>query len=122
MGGSAPYLYDNSHQNFEFNPRAYSQATFRDSYASSIQTSKPKREGPLIDLNRHPDSWVIVAAGGNDADPLPANFKQKVVITRWVQFALRVLTLLGACGLFFCAVCIKGTIGAEGYIIKVPVG
>ena len=79
MGGSAPYLYTPSINNgsaYEFNPRAYSQATYAASLAS--QSPKPKQEGPLVDLNRHPDSWMVIGTPSN-AEPMPANTRTKVV-------------------------------------------
>ena len=47
--------------------------------------------------------------------------KDKVKYTRWAQLFLRIYEMLGALGLLFCVICIKGTQGSTGWIIRVPV-
>lgn len=47
--------------------------------------------------------------------------KKKVKNTRHAQLFLRACELLGALGLLFCIICIKGTQGSTGWIIRVPV-
>lgn len=106
MGAEAPYLYDApSHRPVaypysDFNPRAATQA----SYEASIAASRPKQkqEGPLINFNRHPDSYMIVPAPQENHKELPKSTKKGIVATRWVQFGLRVAQLLGALGACLC--------------------
>jgi len=120
----APYTYSPSHNNstFDFNPRAYSQASYAVSVHSEQRRSRPQQQGPLIDLNRHPDSWMIVAHGSNpNIKPLPSNTKKKIVVTRWVQFASRLLQLVATLGLFVCLVCVNGMQGAWQWILRIPV-
>ncbi len=47
------------------------------------------------------------------------NTNSKVKYTRQVQLALRLLALLGALGILFCVIAIKGTSGSLGWIIRV---
>lgn len=53
--------------------------------------------------------------------PMSPRTRKKVKYTRTVQLLLRICQLLGALGLLFCVICIKGTKGSTGWIIRVPV-
>jgi len=119
-----PYLYNPSHQSgstFEFNPRAYTQSV---NYAASLQSearrSRQMQKGPLVELNRHPDSWMIVASSTNNSTVSP-HVKNGILVSRWIQFSLRLVQLIAAVGIFVCTVCIRGTQGAATYIIRIPV-
>ncbi|KAF2154395.1 hypothetical protein K461DRAFT_293045 [Myriangium duriaei CBS 260.36] len=121
MGEGAPYLYTPSVGHgggFDFNPRAYSQAT----YAASLeqQSPKPKQQGPLIDLNRHPDSWMMVTPNLSGAEPMPASTRTKIVTCRWIQFGLRVIELFGAIGLFVCVISFQGVQQTQSWILRIP--
>lgn len=116
----APYLYSPpSHAGFDFNPRAYSQAA----YAASVQSSspRPKQNGPLVDLNRHPDSWMPVTPSLQEYKPLPDNMRAKIITCRGIQFALRLPELLGALGLLVCAISFQGMQATQGWIVRIPV-
>jgi len=127
MGASdLPYLYQptthtSAYPSQDFNPKAVTHAHYaRLSQASSAPTS-PKKEGPLINFNEHPDSYVVYSGAQKEHKALPKNTKKVIVTTRWVQFALRVLQEIVALGLLACGICLKGTSGAETYLIRVPV-
>lgn len=47
--------------------------------------------------------------------------KSRVKYTRITQLVLRVSELIGAVGLLFCVICVKGTDATTGWIIRVPV-
>ncbi|KAK4553958.1 hypothetical protein LTR86_008799 [Recurvomyces mirabilis] len=121
-----PYLYANneSQQNrisypySHFNPKAVTEA----SYARLSQASepKPKQEGPLINYNAHPDSYEVWQGRQQDYKPLPKGTKKAVVVTRWVQFALRLHQEVVALGLLVLTVVLKGTSGAETYLLRIP--
>ena len=126
MGASdVPYLYDPPSQRkitypySDFNPKAVSEA----SYARSVAASQPrtKKEGPLIDFNQHPDSYVVVSGTPVAYTPLPASTKAVVLSTRWAQFGLRIVQEVLALGLLAATICIKGTNGAETYLLRIPV-
>lgn len=123
MGEGAPYLYEARQRGgptSEFNPRAYTQASYAASIAAS-QKSRPVSTGPLINFNKHPDSYMVVQYKHNDEKPLPSNTKTKIVVTRWVQFGLKLMQLVGALGLLFCGIVIKGAPEADEWIMKVAV-
>ena len=47
--------------------------------------------------------------------------KSRVNCTRIAQLVLRICELIGAVGMLFCVICIKGTDAVTGWIIRVPV-
>lgn len=53
--------------------------------------------------------------------PMSPRTKVKVKYVRWAQLLFRILSLAGAIGMLVCVICIKGTQGTEGWIIRVPV-
>ncbi|KAK4982682.1 hypothetical protein LTR66_009148 [Elasticomyces elasticus] len=123
MGVEPPYLYDAPSRHstaeayYDFNPKVVTQARSSSPLHDSPRT---KAEGPLIDFNRHPDSYIIVPYGQTDVPPMPENTRKKVTVTRWVQFGLRAVQLLGTLGLLVCVICIRGTQDAEGWILRIP--
>ena len=96
--GDAPYLYDPpsrrqiAYPYSDFDPKAVTRASWISAAESTV--SKPKQEGPLVDFNRHPDSYMIVPPQ-IVREPMPANTKTKVKAVRWVQFGFRLAQLLG---------------------------
>ncbi|KAI1923964.1 hypothetical protein LOZ65_003156 [Ophidiomyces ophidiicola] len=120
MGRSEPpFLYDPpSHRgppspNRAFNPKAVTQ----ESWAPSPPQSK--KDGPLVNFNQHPDSFGLIATGRNIKTMSPKT-KQRVKRARITQLVLRMLTLIGALGLLFCVICIKGTTLTLAWMIRVP--
>ncbi|KAK0312007.1 hypothetical protein LTR01_002921 [Friedmanniomyces endolithicus] len=130
-----PYLYDGPKQRpisfpysqqpqFQtptdnFNPRAVTQA----SYARLSQQSlppQPKKEGPLIDFNQHPDSYAVYSGPRPEFKALPPKTKEAVVGVRWAQFGLRLVQMIVALGLLVGTICMKGTDGAETYLLRIP--
>ncbi|KAI9886670.1 MAG: NADPH-adrenodoxin reductase [Watsoniomyces obsoletus] len=117
MGVEQPFLYDPPSRNsyVEFNPKAISQA-------SSFQRSRPmpKQEGPLVEFNKHPDSYLILPYGNIDAKPMSRRTRKTVLYTRQFQLMLRCLELLGAVGLMVCVICIRHIDDAMGWTLRIP--
>jgi hypothetical protein len=116
VGRFQPYLYNAPVEQSTFNPKAVTMA-------SRLPPPPPKKKqsGPLIDFNKHPDSYLVLPYGNTDAKPMNPKTKIFVKITRWVQLFLRVCTLLGAVGVLLCGIFIRGTTDTEGYIMRIPV-
>ena len=111
-----------------FNPRAATQASW------TPPAPKVKKDGPLVEINRHPDSvccscfgghayanntqYLIVPYGNLTATPMPRNTRKKVVRVRQLQLALRFLQLIGSCGMLFCVIAINKTSSSVGWIIR----
>ncbi|EEP81560.1 predicted protein [Uncinocarpus reesii 1704] len=121
MGGSAPpFLYDPPPRHAPasperpFNPKLYTQAS------QSPPKPKPKKNGPLINFNQHPDSFGLIANARGNIKSMSPQTKRRVNYARRFQLALRALTLIGALGLLFCVICIKGTTVTLAWMIRVP--
>lgn len=109
MGESdQPYIYMPQRTVYPysgFNPKAVTQAEYKKVQDEKKEKSKP--EGPLINFNAHPDSYMIVGAKQPRYTPMPARTKTEVTVIRWIQFALRVIEELGALGMLVCVICIQ---------------
>jgi len=123
MPGGQPYLYNPpaAYTPWDpyngFNPKAVSQASVLPPPAP-----RPKPEGPLINFNRHPDSYLITPYGKTDVQPMHPNTKKRVDNARKTQLFFRVLALVGAIGILVCVICIKVPKATEGWIVRLPVG
>ncbi|CAD0110408.1 unnamed protein product [Aureobasidium uvarum] len=112
VGITPPYLFSPVNQqdrdpSYDFDPKAVTRASYY-SIASSTSTPKPKQEGPLIDFNRHPDSYIIVPSARPNVPPVHPNTKQRVNVARWCQFSLRLLQLIAGLGALICVIIIRG--------------
>ncbi|GAB7349069.1 hypothetical protein MBLNU459_g8028t1 [Dothideomycetes sp. NU459] len=125
MGVEPPYLYAAPTREsvadpyYNFDPKAVSRASYTASFTSH-QSQRPKQQGPLINFNKHPDSYVVVPYGHRDLEPMPASTRKKVVVTRWIQFALRLMQLLGSLGLLVCVICFKGVDDTQSWVLRIP--
>lgn len=124
-----PYIYDApSRQSVvypysDFNPRAATQAHYAAfQERAERQKLKAQQEGkPLINFNQHPDSYMIVSTQNTNFEPMPANTKKAVKITRWVLFALRCITEIAALGLLATVICLKMKLDGPGWITRIAV-
>jgi hypothetical protein len=116
VGRYQPYLYDAQLDHSNFNPKAVTMA-------SRLPPPPPrkKQEGPLIEFNKHPDSYLILPYGNTNVKPMHKKTKIFVKVARWIQLAFRVCTLLGAVGVLLCGIFIRGATDTEGYIMRIPV-
>ncbi|KAF2747831.1 hypothetical protein M011DRAFT_499798 [Sporormia fimetaria CBS 119925] len=122
MGRWQPYQYQPQRNSVgdqadNFNPKAVTMASYQ-----PPSPRKQTADGPLIDFNRHPDSYFVLQYGKSDAKPMNPKVQVWIKITRWIQLFFRVLTLFGAVGVLLCAIFIKGAQNTEGYIIRIPPG
>ena len=121
MGGSdQPFIYEPRRTVYpysDFNPRAVSQAADK----AAKEKPKPKQDGPLINFNEHPDSYMIVGGQNVNYKSMPASTKKKVAAIRWTQFALRIIEEIGALGLLVCVICIKNIETSMSWIMRIAV-
>jgi hypothetical protein len=121
MGGGQPYLYGPPERYNQwdpyngFNPKAVSHASL------APKPQLPKQEGPLINFNRHPDSYFLAPSGQTDVKPMHPSTKKRVAFGRRAQLAFRCLQLIGSVGLVVAVICVKNTKNTEGWIIRLPV-
>lgn len=99
-----------------FDPKAVTRA-------SRMPPPPPKKkpQGPLVDFNQHPDSYLILPYGNTKSKPMSPKTKLFINIARWIQLGLKVLTLLAAVGVLLCGIFIRGAVDTEGYIMRIPV-
>ena len=131
MGGFSdqPYIYEPQNRRIaypysDFNPKAVTQAHYQRIEQQKQQRQSPekkKQDGPLINFNQHPDSYMIVAGQNVNYKPMPPNTKKKVTVIRWVQFALRIMEEIGALGMLVCVICIKGMVTSMAWITRIAV-
>ncbi|TKA81989.1 hypothetical protein B0A49_00484, partial [Cryomyces minteri] len=123
MGAEPPFLYDAPSRSsthdpyYSFNPKAVSQASVSPPPKSPLRM---QQQGPLLDFNRHPDSYTIIPYGATDVQPMSPNTRKRVVTARWVQLSFRVLQLLATLGLLFCVICIRGAQDGDGWLLRIP--
>ncbi|RMZ79794.1 hypothetical protein DV738_g3223, partial [Chaetothyriales sp. CBS 135597] len=116
-----PFIYDSpSTYTFAaptergFNPRAATQA----SWAPRVPRTM-KQDGPLVDFNKHPDSYAVPYQANLNVKPMHPSTRVRVQRARGLQMFLRVCALLGSLGLLFCAISINKTSSTIGWIIRV---
>lgn len=116
VGRFQPYIYSAPVDDSSFNPKAVT-------IASRLPAAPPKKkqDGPYLNYNRHPDSYLILPYGNTNVKPMNKKTKTFVNVARWMQLALRVCTLLGAVGVLLCGIFIRGAADTEGYIMRIPV-
>lgn len=127
MGSSdPPYLYDRpasrpvSYPYSQYDPKAISRVSWQQSMTSSRPQSS--QAGPLVDFNRHPDSYMVVRGTQRDLPSMPKNTKTAVAAVRWTQFSLRVLQLAAAMGALFCGIVLKPAEQTQSWIVRITVG
>lgn len=120
---TTPYLYgpQSSYSivdpfKVDFDPKAYTRSTWQ---TPSPSYSRPAE--PILNFNRHPDSYVAAPYGNTNAKEMPANTNKKVKLLRGGQLSLRVLELLGALGLLVCAICVKIPQTVPSYVVRITV-
>lgn len=133
----APYLYTRPTSqytsltpNSAFDPKSYTRASWQStapSHASrqeylrhKMQNSKSSND-PLVDFNRHPDSYLVLPYGQTNAKPMNPKTKTWIKWARGAQLGLRITQCLAAAGLLFCVICFKGMQDTEGWILRIPV-
>ncbi|KAE8350622.1 hypothetical protein BDV28DRAFT_138733 [Aspergillus coremiiformis] len=99
-----------------FNPKAVTQASW------TRPSSKPKPKGPLVNFNRHPDSYCNIPNGKSKWTPMSPKTKSRVFYGRRTQLGLRVLQLIGALGSLFCSIVIKNAAKSIIWIVRVGPG
>lgn len=125
MGGDSqqPYIYEPQNRRVaypysDFNPRAVTQA----SYQKLQNNGSPKKQdGPLINFNQHPDSYMIVPGTSMNHKPMAANTKKKVTAIRWTQFGLRIHEEIGALGMLVMVICLRNMVTSMSWIMRIAV-
>ncbi len=124
MGGSEPpYLYTPQRTVYPFstfNPKAVTEAEYKK--VEDEKKARPKQDGPLVNFNAHPDSYLIVGTSNVNYKTMPARTKKEVKIIRWLQLAVRIITEIAALGMLVCVICIQNVQVSTVWIMRLAVG
>ncbi|KFY28952.1 hypothetical protein V493_02652 [Pseudogymnoascus sp. VKM F-4281 (FW-2241)] len=122
MGVEPPFLYDavkkdtTRYSYKEFDPKAVSRASMQS------QPQKPKKDGPLVSFNKHPDSYLIMPSGKATGARVSASMKGRITETRMAVLFFRIFQLLGAIGALTTMVLITGVDNQMGWIMRIVPG
>ncbi|OBT57018.1 hypothetical protein VE04_03665 [Pseudogymnoascus sp. 24MN13] len=122
MGVEPPFIYDGVKKDTtrysykEFDPKAVSRSSMQS------QPQKPKKDGPLVSFNRHPDSYLIMPSGKATGARVSASMKGRITETRMAVLFFRIFQLLGAIGALTTMVLITGVDTQMGWIMRIVPG
>ncbi|KAH7384886.1 hypothetical protein BKA64DRAFT_748368 [Cadophora sp. MPI-SDFR-AT-0126] len=123
MGGvQPPFLYDPIKTEGprspyrEFDPKAVTRASY------TPKPPRPKHEGPLVNFNQHPDSYLILPYGSSTATPMNPSVKKWIKWMRIIQLVLRCFELIAALGLLVLMILIKGVDASTGWVMRIVPG
>ncbi|KFY07633.1 hypothetical protein V492_06965 [Pseudogymnoascus sp. VKM F-4246] len=122
MGVEPPFLYDavkkdtTRYSYKEFDPKAVSRASVQS------QPPKPKKDGPLVSFNKHPDSYLIMPSGKATGARVSASMKGRITETRMAVMFFRIFQLIGAIGALTTMVLITGVDSQMGWIMRIVPG
>ncbi|KAL2061058.1 hypothetical protein VTL71DRAFT_9110 [Oculimacula yallundae] len=122
MGVQPPFLYDQIKTEGprspyrEFDPKAVTRAS------NTPKPPRPVHDGPLVNFNQHPDSYLILPYGTTTATPMNPSVKKWIKWMRIIQLLLRCLELIAALGLLVLMILIKGVDASTGWIMRIVPG
>ncbi|KAI1351386.1 hypothetical protein F5Y01DRAFT_282932 [Xylaria sp. FL0043] len=121
MGPQQPYMYDSGRRDSrlpekEFDPKAVTRASWE------VRPKKPKKKGPLISFNRHPDAHVVPTGRTYNFRPMSDASKWWIRWTRYLQLLLRALELIAGAGLLTLMILISNVMPLAAWILRVAPG
>ncbi|ERT02935.1 hypothetical protein HMPREF1624_01239 [Sporothrix schenckii ATCC 58251] len=121
MGGHQPFLYDAEHSSSSlpekpFDPKAVTRASWQ------AKPVKPKQEGPLVQLNRHPDAHEVIGGQRKPVKTMSSTTKAWIKAIRVVQLLIRALQFLGATAILVLVILITGVPGITTWVLRITAG
>ncbi|KAI3318611.1 hypothetical protein HD806DRAFT_306130 [Xylariaceae sp. AK1471] len=121
MGAQQPYLYDLDRRDSQlpekpFDPKAVTRASWE------VKPKKPKKEGPLVSFNRHPDAHVVPTGRTYNFRPMSGTTKWLIRWTRYLQIVLRALELVAGAGLLTLMILISKVAPLAAWILRIAPG
>ncbi|KAI1755196.1 hypothetical protein F4782DRAFT_439005 [Xylaria castorea] len=121
MGVQQPYMYDAVRRDSqfpekEFDPKAVTRASWE------VKPKSPKKKGPLVSFNRHPDAHVVPTGRTYNFRPMSDTTKWLIRWTRYLQIALRALELIAGAGLLVLMILISNVPQLVAWILRVAPG
>ncbi|KAI1186228.1 hypothetical protein F5B17DRAFT_369279 [Nemania serpens] len=121
MGVQQPYMYDSARRDSnlpekEFDPKAVTRASWE------VKPKKPKKNGPLVSFNRHPDAHVVPTGRTYNFRPMSDTTKWLIRWTRYLQLVLRALELIAGAGLLTLMILISKVPSLTAWILRIAPG
>ncbi|KAI0548810.1 hypothetical protein F4679DRAFT_573960 [Xylaria curta] len=121
MGAQQPYMYDAVRRDSqfpekEFDPKAVTRASWE------VKPKKPKKKGPLVSFNRHPDAHMVPTGRTYNFRPMSDTTKWLIRWTRYVQLGLRALELIAGAGLLVLMILISNVSALVTWILRIAPG
>ncbi|KAI0396329.1 hypothetical protein F5Y17DRAFT_116016 [Xylariaceae sp. FL0594] len=121
MGAQQPYKYELSRGDSDlpdkgFDPKAVTRASWE------VKPKKPKRKGPLMSFNQHPDSHVVPSVRKYNFPLMSGATKWWIKWTRYIQLVLRVLELIAGAGLLTLMILISNVTPLTAWILRIAPG
>ncbi|KAM7204442.1 hypothetical protein V8F20_003558 [Naviculisporaceae sp. PSN 640] len=123
MGGvRQPFIYeavkndDTRFQSTTFDPKAVTRASYEK------KAPKPKPEGPLVAINRHPDAHAVPSHRTRPFKPMGRKTKNWIRYMRKVQLVCRALELIGTTGLLVVMILLNNIDALAGWILRITLG
>ncbi|KAK3944798.1 hypothetical protein QBC46DRAFT_278791 [Diplogelasinospora grovesii] len=116
-----PYMYsavknDERFPQKPFDPKAVTRASYE------RKPPKPKQEGPLVSFNRHPDAYEALGQRNMNFKRVGPRAKSWIKGSRWAQWFLRILELVGAVGLLILMILINNVDSLTGWVMRITPG
>ncbi|TPX08463.1 uncharacterized protein E0L32_010080 [Thyridium curvatum] len=120
MGPQQPFLYesdkvDSRFPTSSFDPKAVTRASWEP------KPKKPKQNGPLISINRHPDAHEVIGQR-RPFRTLGHRTKAWIKGMRKVQLGLRVLEMIGAAGILTLMILINHVSDLVAWVARITAG
>ncbi|KAI1133785.1 hypothetical protein F5Y10DRAFT_5160 [Nemania abortiva] len=121
MGAQQPYMYDSGRRDShlpekEFDPKAVTRASWE------VKPKKPKKKGPLVAFNRHPDAHAVPTGRSYNFRPMSDTTKWFIRWTRYLQLVLRALELIAGAGLLTLMILISNVPSLTVWILRIAPG
>ncbi|TRX98319.1 hypothetical protein FHL15_000964 [Xylaria flabelliformis] len=121
MGAQQPYMYDAVRRDSqfpekEFDPKAVTRASWE------VKPKKPKKKGPLVSFNRHPDAHMVPTGRTYNFRPMSDTTKWMIRWTRYIQLGLRALELIAGAGLLVLMILISNVPALVAWILRIAPG
>ncbi|KAK0722135.1 hypothetical protein B0T26DRAFT_701451 [Lasiosphaeria miniovina] len=122
VGAQQPFIYEavtNGDGRFPattFDPKAVTRASYEP------KPQKPKQNGPLVSINRHPDAHVVPGQRSWNFKPMSFRAKGWIKGMRRMQLGFRLLELIAAVGIFVLMILITNVDDLPGWVIRITLG
>ncbi|OIW28476.1 hypothetical protein CONLIGDRAFT_378370 [Coniochaeta ligniaria NRRL 30616] len=121
MGAQQPFLYQSEkygdmYDGFPatpFDPKAVTRASFQ------AKRPRPKPDGPLVSINRHPDAHEAPKQRPIYWKPMSGTTKWWIKAMRVIQLFLRVLELIAAIGVFVMFILMTNTGDLVAWVMRI---